>query len=78
MDEEQVEEFGINIYEFENLHYVKTNTERQKNIANLTLFHVLNNIYSDFGHNEDWDLFIDLYTKLTDKIRRENDRTLSL
>jgi len=77
MEKEQ-EEYGIEVYEYDNIHYVKTNSDEQKNIANLTLFHVLNNIYSDFGHNEDWDLFIDLYTKLTDKIRRENDRTLSL
>jgi len=76
MEQEQIE-YGIGIYEFDNLHYVKIHSERQKSIANLTLYHVAGNIYSDFGRSEDWELFIDLYTKL--KVRKDRyDRTITL
>lgn len=70
MEQEQIEEFGISIYEFDDIHYVKTRTESQQNIANLTLYHVAGNIYSDFGRSEDWELFIDLYTKISEKVRK--------
>lgn len=76
MEKEQ-EEYGIEVYEYDNIHYVKTNSDEQKNITNLILYNVIGNIYTDFGHKKDWELFIDIYSKLTGKIRRDNDRTLT-
>jgi hypothetical protein len=79
MEQEQIEEFGISIYEFDNLHYVKIHSERHKSIVNLTLYNICENIYSDFGRSEDWELFIDLYSKLSEKVRKDRyDRTITL
>mgnify|MGYP000857662359 CR=1 FL=1 len=79
MEQEQIEEFGISIYEFDDCHFVKIHSERQKSIVDLTLYNICENIYSDLGHQEDWELFIDLYKKLSEKVGREKvDRTITL
>lgn len=83
MEQEQVEiqDFGIGIWQFRDIHFVRARTEWQKNLLK-ALFHKCSStaeIYSDLGNEKDWNLFLNIYDKLTEKVgERKNDRTLSV
>jgi len=82
MEQEQVEiqEYGIGIWQFRDIHFVRTRTSWQKSLA-ITILQKCSSsdIYSDLGNEKDWNFFLFVYNKLVEKIRREeNDRTLSI
>lgn len=81
MEQEQVEiqEYGIGIWQFRDIHFVRTRTSWQKSLA-ITILQKCSSldIYSDLGNEKDWNFFLYVYNKLVEKIRREeNDRALS-
>ena len=81
MEQEQVEiqDLGIGIWQFRNVHFVRTRTSWQKSLA-ITILQKCSSsdIYSDLGNEKDWNFFLFVYNKLVEKIRRENDRAFAL